>query len=580
MARAYSTLGDVIEQLRQNNQTNVDINQGIAGLENMFGKFFADLKRSSLEENRESGKGKAAEQTGRASGSPKAQKSGGGLLSGLGSLRNLGFLGSLGAVAGGITLGAIGILKALGPAGVGLGAFFIGLAGAEAIIQKFAKGDAGAGIKNLLINLSEGLSSFSSKAFIALGTVLAAGVLFPGKTMKGLAAVGIGLAGFFTALAGSDKLIQMMDGDGGANLKVLLTNIAGGLDAFSTKSFLALGAAMAGGALVSLFPGGAAAASVGLAAIGLGIGAFITGLAGISKLGAVLGVDGSAFKVLVTNIAGGLDSLNQIEGEGLLKKIGAIAGIGPALFAAMAGTGATQITDGIVDGAKKVMNFLFGTDFKDQKTTRKNMIRDMVDSMKPLQELPDNLGQKLETIGSALSKFMVTFNKVAGGFNIDEFSKSFSSLAITLSETRKLLYVMANGGTYQMTGFGNRIKQAVGSALSFAGFDNELGKITFGKEGSGGLLDPNLKTDQLVSQVGRVNTILGRNNTVQSDPPNLNTSRRERRRGGTAGSNNTVIDNSVRSTNVNNSAPIIAKSYTPDLQDSFMVSGGRLVGGL
>ena len=580
MARAYSTLGDVIEQLRQNNQTNVDINQGIAGLENMFGKFFADLKRSSLEENRESGKGKAAEQTGRASGSPKAQKSGGGLLSGLGSLRNLGFLGSLGAVAGGITLGAIGILKALGPAGVGLGAFFIGLAGAEAIIQKFAKGDAGAGIKNLLINLSEGLSSFSSKAFIALGTVLAAGVLFPGKTMKGLAAVGIGLAGFFTALAGSDKLIQMMDGDGGANLKVLLTNIAGGLDAFSTKSFLALGAAMAGGALVSLFPGGAAAASVGLAAIGLGIGAFITGLAGISKLGAVLGVDGSAFKVLVTNIAGGLASLNQIEGEGLLKKIGAIAGIGPALFAAMAGTGATQITDGIVDGAKKVMNFLFGTDFKDQKTTRKNMIRDMVDSMKPLQELPDNLGQKLETIGSALSKFMVTFNKVAGGFNIDEFSKSFSSLAITLSETRKLLYVMANGGTYQMTGFGNRIKQAVGSALSFAGFDNELGKITFGKEGSGGLLDPNLKTDQLVSQVGRVNTILGRNNTVQSDPPNLNTSRRERRRGGTAGSNNTVIDNSVRSTNVNNSAPIIAKSYTPDLQDSFMVSGGRIVGGL
>ena len=48
MARAYSTLGDVIEQLRKNNETNVDINQGIAGLENMFGKFFADLKRTSL----------------------------------------------------------------------------------------------------------------------------------------------------------------------------------------------------------------------------------------------------------------------------------------------------------------------------------------------------------------------------------------------------------------------------------------------------------------------------------------------------------------------------------------------------
>ena len=43
MARAYSTLGDVIEQLRKNNETNVDINQVIAGLENMFGKFFSFL---------------------------------------------------------------------------------------------------------------------------------------------------------------------------------------------------------------------------------------------------------------------------------------------------------------------------------------------------------------------------------------------------------------------------------------------------------------------------------------------------------------------------------------------------------
>ena len=551
MARAYSTLGDVIEQLRKNNETNVDINQGIAGLENMFGKFFADLKRTSLEDRREAGKGKAAEQTSRSSGSPRAkEKSGGGLFSSP--------LGKAGALA----LGGIGI----GAAGTGIGAFFLGLAGAEAIMQKFGGGD---NLKKLLVNLAGGLSAFGKKEFAALGTVMAAGVIFPKRTAIGLPAVGLGLAGFFTALAGSDKLIQMMDGDGGKNLKVLLQNIAGGLDAFSTKSFLALGTAMAGGALISLFPGGAAAASVGLAAIGLGIGGFITALAGFSKLGAVLGVDGSAFKVLVTNIAEGLASLNQIEGEGLLKKIGAIAGIGPALFAAMVGTGGVQLIDGLVDGAKKVMNFLFGTDFKDQKTTRKNMIRDMVDSMKPLQELPDNLGQKLGTIGSALSNFMTTFNKVASGFNIEEFSKSFSSLAITLSETRKLLNVMANGGTYQMTGFGNRIKQAVGSALSFAGFDNELGKITFGKEGSGGLLDPNLKTDQLVAQVGKVNTILGRNNTLQSEPPQITSTRNTRRRGATAGNQNTVIDNSVRSTNVNNSAPVITNKFNNDLHDCF-----------
>ena len=54
------TLNDVIEQLKVNNETTVDIDKGIAGLENQFGKFFADLKRQKLEESREA---KADKQT-------------------------------------------------------------------------------------------------------------------------------------------------------------------------------------------------------------------------------------------------------------------------------------------------------------------------------------------------------------------------------------------------------------------------------------------------------------------------------------------------------------------------------------
>ena len=45
-------LVDVIEQLKENNQTNVDINAGIAGLENMFGAYFANEARRKLEEGR------------------------------------------------------------------------------------------------------------------------------------------------------------------------------------------------------------------------------------------------------------------------------------------------------------------------------------------------------------------------------------------------------------------------------------------------------------------------------------------------------------------------------------------------
>ena len=33
MARRYTTLGEVVDQLKANNNTNMDINDGIAGIE-------------------------------------------------------------------------------------------------------------------------------------------------------------------------------------------------------------------------------------------------------------------------------------------------------------------------------------------------------------------------------------------------------------------------------------------------------------------------------------------------------------------------------------------------------------------
>ncbi len=540
------TLNDVVEQLKVNNQTTVDIDTGIAGLENQFGKFFTDLKRQKLEDSREA---KAAKSVNVAPAVKQAAGGKGGSGSSIfGGVGKLGFLGGLGALAAGIGSAAGAILAGLGPAGVGLGAFFLGLAGAEAIINKFASADAGEGIKKLLINLSEGLSSFSNRSFIALGTVLAAGVLFPKSTVKGLAAVGLGLAAFFTALAGSDKLIQMMNGDGGANLNTLLTNIAGGLDAFSTKSFLALGAAMSAGALLSLFPGGTKAATLGLAAIGIGIGAFITSIAGISKLGAVLGIDGSAFKVLMTNMAAGLNELTALETEGLLTKVGAIGLIGPAVLAAITSFTAAQGVDSLINGAKKVINFItFGAaGLEDQATARKGMIRDLVDAMKPLQEIPSNLGTQLDLLSSGLLKFVKSFNQAANDLDIEKITKTFLELGATLSMTRNLVFAMANGGEFKKPGLLNKIARGL----------NLGGKIEFGEEGSGGLLDPALKTDDLVKQVQKINFTLGKTNIVPTAGPAITPSSKPV----TASSNpsegggNVISTNTVNSGNVYNSA--------------------------
>jgi len=504
------TLNDVVEQLKANNDTSVDISQGIAGLENQFGRFFTDLKRRQLEDSREA---KSARQNAKVAPLKSSSGGGGGFLGGLGKLKNLGFMGMLGAIAGGITLGAIGILKALGPAGVGLGAFFIGLASAEAIIQKFASKDAGSGIRDLLKNLAEGLGAFGKKEFIAFGSVLAAGVIFPKGTAVGLPAVGLGLAGFFTAMAGSDKLIKMMDGDQGANLKALMINFAEGLGAFNLETFTMLGSLLGAGAIFGA-TGLAGPAAIGIGAIGVGIGAFILALGGISKLGSVLGVDGSSFKVVMGNMAAGLQELAKVNSEGLLKKVGALAGLGPALISAMIGTTSVQLLDGLINGAKKVINFItFGTaGLEDQATARKGMIRDLVDAMKPLNEIPDNLGTQLDLLSSGLLKFVKSFNKAANDLDIKKITKTFLELGATLSMTRNLVFAMANGGEFKKPGFMNKIAQTLGFG----------GTIEFGKEGSGGLLDPALKTDDLVKQVQKINFTLGKTSTAPEITPRYN----------------------------------------------------------
>ena len=236
-------LVDVIEQLKENNQTNVDINAGIAGLENMFGAYFANEARRKLEEGREKGSNTAA--AAQARGGKKS--GGGGIMSGLG-----GFLGGkgLGAILGGAGIG-------IGAAGAGVGAFFMGLAGAEAIMQKFGGGD---NLKKLLINLGEGLEGLGGNGLKAIGAVLATGAIFGalGKGFSagaGIALMGAGIAGFFTALAASDKAMEMMDSGGGKNISAFLKNFGEALGSLSNEGLVKLGGLMAGGGALAALCG-------------------------------------------------------------------------------------------------------------------------------------------------------------------------------------------------------------------------------------------------------------------------------------------------------------------------------------
>ena len=564
MARRYSTLGDVIDQLKTNNDSSIDTTQAVDSLHNTVSSYFVKKSKIDLEASREKSTAKAKQAAG--SGiTEQVKKADGGLLGSLKGLKGIGFLGGLALLASAVGGGVAKILAGLGPAGVGLGAFFLGLAGAEAIIQKFASKDAGEGIKKLLKNLAEGLGAFGKKEFLALGTVLAAGMIFPKSTVKGLGAVGLGMAAFFTSLAGADALMSMMGGDQGENLKKLLENLAGGLSAFGSKEFAALGAAMASGALLGLFPGGAQAAALGIASIGVGIGAFITSLAGFSKLGAVLGVDGSAFKTLVTNIAGGLTALNKVEAEGLLSKVGAIAGIGPALLSAMVGSGGVQLVDNLIDGAKKIVNFLFGTDLKDQKTTRANMIQSMVDAMEPLKSIDISVADNLDRLSGALKKFMDNLNDL-GKISLKGFEKSVKDMIAGMGIQLDLIDKMANGGK-------------VGS-----GYFDGIPEVDFGK----GFLSPDLKVDDLVKQMNKVNMILGKTNTIQPanqlqknniDPVDTgkSTAPSGTTNNNSNSSNNNVVvapTNNQTISNKNTTNALISNGPAVDIQDQLVVGFG------
>jgi len=124
----------------------------------------------------------------------------------------------------------------MGAVGLGFGGFMAGLALGGAGVQLFG---GATGVKDLLVNLAEGLNAFEVSSLSALGSLLGAGMLFgavggPAAALYGgigIAAVGAGLGGFLAALALSGTAVKLLGGSDG--IKELLINLAAGLNPLS-----------------------------------------------------------------------------------------------------------------------------------------------------------------------------------------------------------------------------------------------------------------------------------------------------------------------------------------------------------
>lgn len=153
----------------------------------------------------------------------------------------------------------------------------------------------------------------------------------------GIAAVGAGIAGFIAAMT-----LTGSSGFTGENLPKQAKNIALAMNEFAqmdNRAIMILGGLLASGVLLSKFSGvvGLVKAPVGMAAVGLGIGGFMAGLAAASEGMEFLGFDLSSFPKQTKNFVAGVNEFGSMN-EQALKMMGVALGTG-ALFAAFPGIG-------------------------------------------------------------------------------------------------------------------------------------------------------------------------------------------------------------------------------------------------
>lgn len=397
-------------------------------------------------------------------------------------------------------LGGGDIVVGLGAVGIGIGGFFAGLGLGDAAL-KFLDVD-GVKLKNMMKNVAEGLGAFSNDQLKQLSGLFAGSALFAaiggvtiaGKAATGLGLVGLGIGGFFAGLGLADAGLNVLDVDGG-KLKTLMENVAAGLGAFDKDILNSLEGAMATGAIFGALPGGmliAGKAAVGMTAIGAGIGGFLSGIAGAGDFAAVIGVDGSGFKKLATNIAEGLAPFNDIDGENILAKVGALAGIGPAMLGAVIGGATSDAIDATIETATKVFNFLFGTDIEsNQDDRRRNRIQKLVDSTKPLGDLDMEGVKNLDLTSQALDRFVTTLDKV-GDIDTDMATTSIGKIAGFTSNISGLLNAMAHGGTYT-----HQRPMAIDHDYEFP---------------DGGIMNMSVPLDQLEARMKQINGIIAQTN--------------------------------------------------------------------
>ena len=370
------------------------------------------------------------------------------------------FGGSVGgALAGGVAIGGkgIGAAVALGSLGLGLGGFFAGLAAADKLAS-MAGTDFGS-VKTGMKSLGEAIAETPAKGLIGIAALMGVGAKFGSlKGAIGMSFLGMGIGGFFAGLALGDKAGDMMNVDG-SGLKTQMKNFAEGISAFDDKTLVALAGVMAMGAVMGT---SAVSAAAGMTAVGAGIGGFFTAIAGVGDLGAELGIDGSGIRDMMTNIAGGLEKLAQLNYGNLLGLIPAVLGLGPAMLVLLGSKGLSSIGDAITgffgvgdsedDIFSKVAKGLQKLEVLDVNklsglTAVANSVKNLTDGLSTLSDIDfDDVRDQLDELGKTLTWAgpMLSAIDTSG---IQGTSSIFDTIRQNVEGQQQAMAMRANQGT-------------------------------------------------------------------------------------------------------------------------------------
>lgn len=310
-----------------------------------------------------------------------------------------------------------------GAISLGLVGFFGALTLAGNLISRMP--GAFEGLKNMFVALGEGLSALSIGSLLKFGALLGAGALFgqtsfkfQGKAVIGIGAVGLGIGAFFSGLALGGVIGTFIDNSDG--IRDMMVNLAEGLNAFNTQSLVAFGALLGAGALFGDVKG-----TIGIAAIGLGIGAFFSALSLGAKGLDLFGGDPTKLKDLLVNFAEGLNAISELDGMKLLALTITLPAFGIALqgFLLLKGIGA--IAEKITSGIDKGLNFLLGGEYK-------SPIQKIAEDMKKISEISD-----LTKANDGVKNLVETLTIIAS-LSGDTIQKSINKTGLILAIIERL----------------------------------------------------------------------------------------------------------------------------------------------